>query len=152
MKKYKTYQIILLVIISLLLNLCGKNLAEALNLPLWLDSFGTVLTAYVAGPLLGAIVGAAGNVIYGFVNPISFAYSITSISIALVVGYFARRGSMKNVFKTMSLSVLVTGVCVVTSRTPTPTRRRAPRRQAAWTRSTARRRPPLGNPRMSSTV
>ena len=115
MKKYKTYQIILLVIVSLLLNLCGKNLAEALNLPLWLDSFGTVLTAYVAGPLLGAIVGAAGNVIYGFVNPISFAYSITSISIALVVGYFARRGSMKNVFKTMSLSVLVTGACVVTS-------------------------------------
>ena len=89
MKKYKTYQIILLVIVSLLLNLCGKNLAEALNLPLWMDSFGTVLTAYVAGPLLGAIVGAAGNVIYGFVNPISFAYSITSVSIALVVGYFA---------------------------------------------------------------
>ena len=115
MKKYKVYQIILLCVISLLLNIGGKTLAEALNLPLWLDSFGTVLTAYVAGPLFGAIVGAAGNVIYGFVNPISFAYSITSISIAVVVGYFARRGSMKNIFKTMSLSVLVTGVCVVTS-------------------------------------
>ncbi len=115
MKKYKDYQIILLAFFSILLNFGGKILAEKFKLPLWLDSFGTFLMAYVAGPFCGAIVGATGNILYGFINPISFAYSLTSISIALVVGYLAKHGWMKNLFKTMSLSVMVTGVCLVIS-------------------------------------
>ena len=115
MKKYKDYQIILLSIFCILLNFGGKILAEKFRLPLWMDSFGTFLMAYVIGPFCGAIVGAAGNILYGFLNPVSFAYSITSISIALVAGYFAKYGWMKNLFKTMSLSVMVTGVSVVIS-------------------------------------
>ena len=115
MKKYTVYQIILLIIFSLVFNIGGKIIAENFTLPLWLDSFGTFLTAYVAGPFWGALVGAAGNVIYGFINPVSFAYSITSVSIALVAGYMTRRGWMKNLFKTMSLSVMITGVSVLIS-------------------------------------
>ena len=115
MKKYRNSQIILLTFFCILLNFLGRFIGESLGLPLWLDSFGTFLMAYVLGPFCGAIVGAAGNIIYGFVNPISFAYSLTSISIALVVGYFAKRGWMRSLFKTMSLSVMVTGVCVVIS-------------------------------------
>lgn len=115
MKKYKDYQIILLAFTSILLNLGGKIIAEKFRLPLWLDSFGTFLMAYVVGPFCGAIVGAAGNIIYGFFDPTSFAYSITSISIALLVGYLAKYGWMRNLFKTMSLSVMLTGVSVVIS-------------------------------------
>ena len=115
MKKYKDYQIVLLAFFSIMLNFGGKILAEKFRLPLWMDSFGTFLMAYVVGPFCGAIVGAAGNVLYGFLNPVSFAYALTSISIALVVGYLAKYGWMRNLFKTMSLSVVVTGVCVVIS-------------------------------------
>ncbi len=115
MKKYKDYQTILLTIFCILLNVAGKVFAEKLQLPLWLDSFGTFLMAYILGPFCGAIVGAAGNILYGFLNPVSFAYAITSICIALVAGYFFKRGWMKNLFKTMSLSVMVTGVCVAIS-------------------------------------
>ncbi len=115
MKKYRDYQIFLLTVFCILLNFVGKIIAEKFRLPLWLDSFGTFLMAYVIGPFCGAIVGAAGNIIYGFVNPVSFAYAITSICIALVVGYYAKYGWMKNLFRTMSLSVMVTGVCVVIS-------------------------------------
>ena len=115
MKKYKDYQIVLLALVSILLNFAGKVFAEKFRLPMWLDSFGTFLMAYVVGPFCGAIVGVAGNILYGFINPVSFAYSITSISIALLVGYLAKYGWMKNLFKTMSLSVMVTGVCVIIS-------------------------------------
>lgn len=115
MKKYKDYQIVLLALVSILLNFAGKVFAEKFRLPMWLDSFGTFLMAYVVGPFCGAIVGAAGNILYGFIDPVSFAYSITSISIALLVGYLAKYGWMKNLFKTMSLSVMVTGVCVIIS-------------------------------------
>ena len=115
MKKYKNYQIVLLTFFCIALNFFGRFIAEQFRLPLWLDSFGTFLMAYVLGPFCGAIVGASGNIIYGFINPVAFAYSLTSISIALVVGYFAKYGWMKNLFKTMSLSVMVTGVCVIIS-------------------------------------
>ena len=115
MKKYKDYQIVLLALVSILLNFAGKVFAEKFRLPMWLDSFGTFLMAYVVGPFCGAIVGVAVNILYGFINPVSFAYSITSISIALLVGYLAKYGWMKNLFKTMSLSVMVTGVCVIIS-------------------------------------
>lgn len=115
MKKYKDYQIVLLALVSILLNFAGKVFAEKFRLPMWLDSFGTFLMAYVVGPFCGAIVGVAGNILYSFINPVSFAYSITSISIALLVGYLAKYGWMKNLFKTMSLSVMVTGVCVIIS-------------------------------------
>lgn len=115
MKKYKDYQIVFLALVSILLNFAGKVFAEKFRLPMWLDSFGTFLMAYVVGPFCGAIVGVAGNILYGFINPVSFAYSITSISIALLVGYLAKYGWMKNLFKTMSLSVMVTGVCVIIS-------------------------------------
>ena len=115
MKKYRKYQIVMLSFFCILFNVFGRYIAESLGLPVWLDSFGTFLMAYLLGPVYGAVVGALGNIIYGFIDSTAFAYSITSISIALIVGYFGRRGWMKNLFKTMSLSVMVTGVCVVIS-------------------------------------
>ena len=112
---YKPYQTILLVLFSAAANVGGRVLADSLNLPLWLDSFGTFLTAYALGSACGAIVGASGNILHGLLNPVSFAYSLTSVSIAIVVGEFSRRGWLSSFLKTMSLSVLVTLVCVVIS-------------------------------------
>ena len=89
MKKYKDYQIVLLALVSILLNFAGKVFAEKFRLPMWLDSFGTFLMAYVVGPFCGAIVEVTGNILYGFINPVTFAYSITRITIALFVGYLA---------------------------------------------------------------
>ena len=115
MKKYKNYQIALLALFCLAVNLCGKSFAQHFRLPLWLDSFGTILMAYVTGPFFGAVTGALSNVIYGFIDPVSFAYAITSVCIGLMVGYCARRGWMKSLFKTMSLSVMLTAACVLIS-------------------------------------
>ena len=112
---YKPYQILIIVLFSMLINVAGRILADVYELPLWLDSFGTFLTAYALGPVCGAIVGMAGNILHGFLNPVSFIYSLTSVFIALIVGFMAKRGWLDTLFKTMSLSVMVTGVCVVIS-------------------------------------
>ncbi len=112
MKKYKSYQIALLVFLSVLTNVFGRVIADKAQLPLWMDSFGTFLTAYVLGPFCGAIVGVSGNVLYSLMDPISFVFSINSVCIAFVVGYLAKQGWMRTFLKTMSLSVLVTIVCV----------------------------------------
>lgn len=115
MKRYKNYQIAVLALFCLAVNLCGKSFAQHFRLPLWLDSFGTFLMAYVTGPFLGAVIGVLSNILYGFIDPVSFAYSLTSLCIGVMVGLGARRGWMKNLFKTMSLSVMVTAVCVLIS-------------------------------------
>ena len=53
MSEKKWYKISLFVGICVLINYAGKIFAQNLQLPLFLDSFGTVVAAYVLGPLCG---------------------------------------------------------------------------------------------------
>ena len=117
MKKeiYKPYQIILLTLSSILINYFGSIIANYYKLPLWLDTFGTFLTAYVLGPICGGFVGIAGNLIYAFVNPISAVYALTSLPIALIFGEMAKHGWMKTLYKAVTLSVLVGFVSTIIS-------------------------------------
>ena len=91
MLKWKNWQIALFVTACVCLNIIGKIIAVWLQLPLWADSFGTALCAYVAGPVCGAIVGLTGNLAYCTVNHMSAAYSITSIALGIIVGIASRR-------------------------------------------------------------
>lgn len=115
MKSYRPCQIVLIVMFSLAANLLGDALAVALNLPLWLDSFGTFFTAYCLGPVCGVIVGVTGNLIQGFSDPTATVYALSSLFMALIVGLLSARGWMETFLKTMSLSVIVTLVCVFIS-------------------------------------
>ncbi len=91
MKKWKIWQIVLFVILCVSLNVGGKLIAVHLGIPLWADSFGTALCAYVGGPVCGAMVGLTGNIIYSVVNNLSMAYSLTSIALGIIVGVGAHR-------------------------------------------------------------
>lgn len=110
MKKeiYKPYQIIILVLFSVTINFLGHIFSDAYHLPLWLDSFGTFLTAYAIGPVCGLVVGLTGNFLHAFFNPLSAIYAITSGFIGLIFGDLVKRGWMKNLFKTITLSVIIT--------------------------------------------
>ena len=112
---YKPCQTILLVLFCMMSNVGGRVIADTLNLPLWADCFGTFLAAYALGPVCGAIVGVSGNILHGLINPISFAYALTSVFIAVIVGVMARRKWLETLLKTMSLSVLVTLICTFIS-------------------------------------
>ena len=83
MKNWKTWKIILFIALCVCLNLGGKFIAVHFELPIWADSFGTVLCAYVAGPFCGAVVGITGNLAYCMINSLSAAYSITSIALGI---------------------------------------------------------------------
>jgi energy-coupling factor transport system substrate-specific component len=106
---------IFFAVVCICLNYGGKLLAEELSLPLWLDSFGTVAAAYVMGPVFGALVGVLGNVVHGFLNPVSYVYSITSIAIGVCVGIFAKRRFMRSFFWTASVSSLLAVISTVIS-------------------------------------
>lgn len=114
MKNWKTWQIILFIAACVCVNICGKLFATWLELPLWADSFGTALCAYIAGPVCGAIVGLTGNLAYCVINRLSAAYSITSIALGIIIGIAARKkwfdrfyGFMTTASLTMLTSLIV---------------------------------------------
>ena len=114
MNKWKTWQIVLFITLCVCLNVGGKLGAAWLELPLWADSFGTVLCAYLGGPVCGAIVGVAGNLAYSTVNHLSAAYAITSIALAVIVGNAARRNWFDHFYGFMKAAsfVLLTALVV----------------------------------------
>ncbi|MCR4739434.1 MAG: hypothetical protein K5886_04140 [Lachnospiraceae bacterium] len=109
MKNWKTSKIILFISLCVCLNLGGKFIAVWLELPLWADSFGTALCAYIAGPFCGAAVGVTGNLAYCLINRLSAAYSITSIALGIIIGVAARKKWFDRFYgfmKTASLAML----------------------------------------------
>ncbi len=109
MKNWKIWQIIAFVATCVCLNIGGKLLVVRLDLPLWADSFGTVLCAYIGGPICGALVGLTGNLAYGVINQFSAGYSITSIALGIIIGIAAHRKLFDRFYgfmKTASLAML----------------------------------------------
>ncbi len=115
MKEWKTWRIVLFVSMCLCLNLAGKYLAYRLGLPLWADSFGTALCAYVAGPVCGAMVGITVNLAFSVIDPMSAAYSITSIALGLIVGIGVRKKKFVHFYGFMKAASLTMFTALVVS-------------------------------------
>ncbi|MBO4925383.1 MAG: HD domain-containing protein [Clostridia bacterium] len=115
MKKWKLTHFSLFILFCILLNYGGKLLAVRLSLPLWLDAFGTVLSAYVAGPVCGCIVGLTGNLIYALENRMSVIYSVTSITLGIIVGLAAKRKYLDRLFGAMSVSAMSAAAAILVS-------------------------------------
>ena len=101
------------------INYLGKLFASVLKLPLWLDSIGTFIGGALGGPIIGAICGAANNLIYGFTtgDSISLVYALTSLGIGFVVGIMARLGKMEKISGAL-LTALAGGLAAVLISTP----------------------------------
>ncbi|VBB04917.1 Hypothetical protein LUCI_0123 [Lucifera butyrica] len=98
------------------INYLGKLFAGVLKLPLWLDSIGTMLSAMLAGPIVGALCGIINNVIYGLtMDPISFIYALTSMGIGLAVGVMNYKGYLKNIGSVIACGFLAALVAAVIS-------------------------------------
>ena len=115
MKAWKYIRFGLMIALCVLLNLGGKVLAVRYELPLWLDSFGTVMCAYAAGPVIGSIVGVTSNMIYNMFEPMAWIYALTSIALAFVVGVAAKRQALKTLFGTMTASAWAAAIAIVIS-------------------------------------
>ncbi len=106
-----------IVCACVLANVLGRAFAEQLMLPIWFESFGTVLAAYVLGPICGAIVGAASNIIVSFWHPNSLVFVLTSVFIGVSVGFFAKKNYFDTFFHAMSVAGVVALGTVVISTT-----------------------------------
>ncbi|WML38277.1 ECF transporter S component [Neobacillus sp. OS1-2] len=106
---------LVLIPVAVGVNYIGKLLAQLLKLPLWLDSIGTVLAAMLGGPIVGALAGAINNIIYGFTDPISFVYAITSVAIGLAVGILFYKGYISSWGKAIVAGLIIGLVATIVS-------------------------------------
>ena len=115
MSNWKTWKIVLFITTCVCLNLGGKYIATWLGLPLWADSFGTALCAYIGGPVCGAMVGLTGNIAYSLTNHLSAVYSITSIALGIIVGIAAQKKWFDQFYGFMKAASLVMLTALIVS-------------------------------------
>ncbi len=77
------------------LNLLLSGFMTALDLPLYLDTVGTILVAVIGGYLPGVLVGFITNIIKSFFDSVSFYYGVLNVLIAFFAAFLARRGLFK---------------------------------------------------------
>ncbi|MBQ6961266.1 MAG: HD domain-containing protein [Clostridia bacterium] len=98
----------LFIAFCIMLNFFFRLFAYRFQLPMWLDCFGTALCAYTTGPVCGAIVGMAGNLLFGMKNHVSYIYGLTGATVGVIVGVAARKRKMDTLFGTMSVVSMAT--------------------------------------------
>ena len=107
----------IIVVAGIALNAIGNAVATQFSLPVWLDSFGTVVAAYSLGPVCGAIVAAATNILLSFWAPSWLVFIPSGVFIGVSVGYFAKKGYFDTFFHAMTMAGFVAIGCVVISTT-----------------------------------
>ena len=79
----------------------GAAVANALKIPIYLDSIGTILVGALAGPIPGAITGFVTNILWQYVIPPPFQgavaapFALVAAVIGLLAGIFARAGALR---------------------------------------------------------
>ncbi len=108
---------IVMIPVAVAINFVGKEIANLLSLPMWLDSIGTILAAVVAGPWIGAISGAVNNIFFGLTmdGGFSIMYGLTSIAIAIVAGILAYFGWFKSLPKAIMAGLLLAITAAIVS-------------------------------------
>lgn len=95
---------------AIALNIVGGFVALNLKLPIYLDSIGTIMAAFILGPIYGAVTGLLSGIVSGFAFDIySLYFSPVQIIIGLSAGLMYKKGLIKGV--RIPLGVLPVAVC-----------------------------------------
>ena len=99
---------------AIAINLVVGGLVNALGLPLYLDSIGTILATVLAGPAVGLLAGALGQVLFGLINGYQWIpFGIIQVVIAGLAGLAATHAGFRSIGRTLAwglLTGLVAGV------------------------------------------
>lgn len=116
-KKDFTMLAILIIPVGVAVNFVGGQLATLLKLPMYLDTIGTIFSAMLCGPWVGAVTGGLTNIVTGITNPVNFAFIPVNVLAGLVTGYLARK-DMFSVWWKWILSMLIMALVSIVSSAP----------------------------------
>ncbi len=86
---------------GIILNVAGSELARHLDLPVYLDTCGTVFIAVLGGYVPGIAVGFFTNIIGAELNINEMYFGIVSILIALIAAFLASKGYYDKFYKVL---------------------------------------------------
>lgn len=88
---------IVLIPIAIAINIVlGQTVGNALKIPIYLDSIGTILVGVLAGPIPGLVTGLLANLIWTYVLPAPFhsdyaaPFAVVAAEIGFLAGVFAQ--------------------------------------------------------------
>jgi hypothetical protein len=100
-RQFDTRTLVLIPIAIALNIILGQAVGNALRVPIYFDSVGTILVGVLAGPIPGALTGLLANSLWTFVVPPPFhsdfaaAFAVVAALIGLMAGTFGRLGWMR---------------------------------------------------------
>ena len=100
-RQFDTRTIVLIPLAIALNIILGQAVGKALQIPIYLDSIGTILVAALAGPIPGALTGFLSNIVWTYLVPPPFqnsvpaAFAIVAAVIGLMAGGFAWAGWLR---------------------------------------------------------
>ena len=106
------YRTIMLCLAGIALNLFLCDLAGKFQLPLYLDTVGSVSVAIMGGYLPGVIVGFATNILKSFSDPSALYYGVLNVLIALAASLLAKKNyfrKLHGIILTIILFTLIGG-------------------------------------------
>ena len=90
-------------ILAIAMNLLGAFVAKSFNLPLYLDTGGTILVAMMSGYVPGVVVGFVTHFFASFADEAEMYYCSVSIFIAIYTTFLARRGWFRSFPKMLAV-------------------------------------------------
>ncbi|HEX2141030.1 MAG TPA: hypothetical protein VHK28_01975, partial [Candidatus Limnocylindria bacterium] len=100
-RQFDTRTIVLMPIAIAINIILGATVANALKIPIYLDSIGTILVGALAGPIPGALTGFLANILWTYVVPPPFqngpaaAFAVVAAVIGLMAGLAGRMGWLR---------------------------------------------------------
>ena len=100
-RQFDTRTIVLMPIAVAINIILGATVANALKIPIYLDSIGTILVGALAGPVAGALTGFLSNILWTYVLPPPFqngpaaAFGLVAVVIGVLAGLVARAGWLR---------------------------------------------------------
>jgi len=102
---------IVLIPVAIAINIAVGQLIYVLQIPIYLDSIGTILVGVLAGPWAGALTGLLTNLIWGLsgLNVIYAPFAAVGALIGLLAGLFAEARWLRSWWKAI-LAGVITGL------------------------------------------
>ena len=112
-KKTFTFLFCLLILVCLFLNWGGDQMVSRWSWPVWLDSIGTMLAAYLLGPWCAAVVGATTNLLGYILYGVPWYYVVISVLVAIVAGFATRKKWLDNLLGTLTTGAIMAAAVTV---------------------------------------
>ena len=101
-------RLLVLIPSAVAINLAMGFLANQIGLPLYLDTLGTVLTAALAGPLVGVVTGVVSQTVRSLYEGfIWMPFGLVQVVIALLAAAAARWGGFRGAPRSLGWGALV---------------------------------------------